>query len=996
MANFYDWSSTAADNDDAGTPINWAENQAPSTVNNSAREQMKQTADFRDFLGGAKITATADTMTLTSGMTITAYAQGMLFAAEIGATNTTACTLNIDSVGAKAVVKKYNVPLIAGDIVAGQIALFAYEASADNFQLLSNTATLAFDGTTGTFSGIVSVDDTTDTTSGTTGSIHTDGGVGIAKALWVATTSRFVGVTTHGGDVLSDTDGTDSIGSTGVRWLKGWFDSLGVTGDVAAATGTFSGEVTGTGFTGTLDGTLGGGTPAAATVTTVVASGVVSVDDVTDSTSATTGSIHSDGGLGIAKALYIGTTAEIVGVTTHGGDVLSDTDGTDSIGSTGTRWLKGWFDSLTATGDVGAATGTFTGEVTATGFTGTLDGTLGGGTPAVATVTTLNATTVASTDVNSTNVDGIIGGDTARDGSFSTLSASSNVTASTAPSAGGHLTNKTYVDGLLTGVAGRTTVRVASTADVDLSSALTNGDTIDSITLATGDVVLVKNQTATEENGIYDVPASGAASRNEYFDTWVEYPGSFVTIQEGATQEDTFYLCTTDVGSGVLGTTGITYTIVSPQNVGTVTSVATGGIATGGPITGSGTVTVTKATGAEVITGTNDAKAVTPKAVTDSGIYIANGTDVAIADGGTGSSTALAGFDNLKQAASVTYSGSIEVATIAETNTGTDATRAVSPDGLNDWTGGAGAITKLGTIATGVWNGTAINATYLDGQSGTNTGDEAAASLTVAGVIEIATPTEVNTGTDDTRAVSPVGLTAWTGDTALATVGTIATGTWQGTAVAQAYIADNSISLAKMAHGTDGNLITYDAAGAPASVATGDAGDVLTSGGAGVAPTMAAPAGGGFTTATVQLTTSGTDKLFSSIPAGTTMIVVQFETVSQSSTGALEVTIGDAGGLETTGYLTNAVEETTDGLYTDSFRVKTDNAARTPTGQMILTLQDAATFKWACSYITHSASVDATLFWGSGIKALSAELTQLNVGVTTGAFDLGSVNIMYQ
>ena len=49
-------------------------------------------------------------------------------------------------------------------------------------------------------------------------------------------------------------------------------------------------------------------------------------------------------------------------------------------------------------------------------------------------------------------------------------------------------------------------------------------------------------------------------------------------------------------------------------------------------------------------------------------------------------------------------------------------------------------------------------------------------------------------------------------------------------------IADNSVGLAAMAHGTDGNLITFDASGAPAYVATGNDGQVLTSAGAGAAP----------------------------------------------------------------------------------------------------------------------------------------------------------------
>jgi len=62
--------------------------------------------------------------------------------------------------------------------------------------------------------------------------------------------------------------------------------------------------------------------------------------------------------------------------------------------------------------------------------------------------------------------------------------------------------------------------------------------------------------------------------------------------------------------------------------------------------------------------------------------------------------------------------------------------------------------------------------------------------------------------------------------------------------VATAMIADDAVSLAKMASGTDGNLITYDASGNPAHVATGSSGQVLTSNGAGAAPTFQAAAGG--------------------------------------------------------------------------------------------------------------------------------------------------------
>jgi hypothetical protein len=76
-------------------------------------------------------------------------------------------------------------------------------------------------------------------------------------------------------------------------------------------------------------------------------------------------------------------------------------------------------------------------------------------------------------------------------------------------------------------------------------------------------------------------------------------------------------------------------------------------------------------------------------------------------------------------------------------------------------------------------------------------------------------------------------------------------------AVTAVKIADNAVDLAEMAHGTDGELITYDAAGAPANVAVGTSGHILTSGGVGVAPTFQAAAAGGADTALSNLTSTG-------------------------------------------------------------------------------------------------------------------------------------------
>jgi hypothetical protein len=260
--------------------------------------------------------------------------------------------------------------------------------------------------------------------------------------LDVSGTALITGVTTHGGNVVSDTDSTDDLGTTGVRWANLFVDAITATDQITATgfTGTLDGilgsgtpaaatvttltsggnvvsdtdstddlgttsvrwanlyvdaitatdQITATGFTGTLDGILGSGAAAAATTTTlasttITASGVVSVDDITDTSSGTTGSIHTDGGLGIAKKLFVGTNATVAGTTlmtgvaTHGGNVVSDTDSTDDLGTTGVRWANLFVDAITATD-----------QITATGFTGTLDGILGSGTPAAASVTTLD------------------------------------------------------------------------------------------------------------------------------------------------------------------------------------------------------------------------------------------------------------------------------------------------------------------------------------------------------------------------------------------------------------------------------------------------------------------------------------------------------------------------------------------------------------------------------------------------------------------------------
>ena len=83
-----------------------------------------------------------------------------------------------------------------------------------------------------------------------------------------------------------------------------------------------SGEITATGFTGTLDGILGSGSAAAATVTTLDTSGAVNLNLTTDSTSSTSGALIVDGGVGVAKKLFVGTDLTVGGDLTISGDDL--------------------------------------------------------------------------------------------------------------------------------------------------------------------------------------------------------------------------------------------------------------------------------------------------------------------------------------------------------------------------------------------------------------------------------------------------------------------------------------------------------------------------------------------------------------------------------------------------------------------------------------------------------------------------------------------------
>lgn len=118
---------------------------------------------------------------------------------------------------------------------------------------------------------------------------------------------------------------------------------------------------------------------------------------------------------------------------------------------------------------------------------------------------------------------------------------------------------KFYVDAVKTGLDVKGSVRVATTATGTLSTAFANGQIVDGVTLATDDRILIKDQSAGAENGIYVVQAAGAPARSTDADADAEVTGGMFTfVEEGTANADAGFVLGTD-GAIVVGTTALSF-----------------------------------------------------------------------------------------------------------------------------------------------------------------------------------------------------------------------------------------------------------------------------------------------------------------------------------------------------------------------------------------------------------------------------------------------------
>ena len=119
--------------------------------------------------------------------------------------------------------------------------------------------------------------------------------------------------------------------------------------------------------------------------------------------------------------------------------------------------------------------------------------------------------------------------------------------------------NKGYVDGQLQGLDIKESVRVATTANGTLATAFANGQTVGGVSVATGDRILLKDQSTATENGVYTVNASGAPTRATDFDSSTDVTaGAFVFVEEGSNADQGFVL--TNNGTITIGSTSLSFT----------------------------------------------------------------------------------------------------------------------------------------------------------------------------------------------------------------------------------------------------------------------------------------------------------------------------------------------------------------------------------------------------------------------------------------------------
>ena len=248
----------------------------------------------------------------------------------------------------------------------------------------------------------------------------------------------------------------------------------------------------------------------------------------------------------------------------------------------GSSAAAGTFTNLTGTGTINFAGATVSngGSVTTVDINGgTIDGAvIGGASAAAITGTTITATTLTdgTASISSGDITGVtslaVDNVSVNGNDISTTNSNGNLTLSpngngtvTVPSGykdrtgfgATSLVSKEYVDAVKVGLDFKDSVRVATTANISISTAPA---AIDGVTLSSDDRVLVKDQSTGAQNGIYVFNGSGSAmTRATDADANSEVTsGMFTFVTEGSVNADSGFVLTTD-GSITVGSTALAF-----------------------------------------------------------------------------------------------------------------------------------------------------------------------------------------------------------------------------------------------------------------------------------------------------------------------------------------------------------------------------------------------------------------------------------------------------
>jgi hypothetical protein len=312
---------------------------------------------------------------------------------------------------------------------------------------------------------------------------------------------------------------------------------------------------------------------------------------------------------------------------------------------------------------------------------------------------------------------------------------SQKITNLAAPTADADAATKAYVDASRSGLDVKDSVRVATTAAGTLATSFANGSTVDGVTLATGNRILIKNQASASENGIYTVNATGAPTRATDADTSAEVTsGMFTFVTEGTANDNSGWVLTTN-DPITLGTTELVFAQFS----------GAGQISAGNGLTKTGN-TIDVVGTADRITANSDSIDIASTYVGQTSITTLgtiatgtwNATTIGVAKGGTGATT-LTGYVKGNGTSAFTAAATVPTSDITGTlsvaNGGTGATTLNSGGYLKG--AGTSAITSQtgipGADVSGNIAGNAANVTgtvaIANGGTGSTTASDARAAL---------------------------------------------------------------------------------------------------------------------------------------------------------------------------------------------------------------------------------------------------------------------------